>query len=230
MKTAKHTKAIERFFDEHPEWLKDADLVYVPPSAREVVAEFPDSEGMDILRDENAMSSFGVTKLANYVQIRRTGETHRWALMLASQSGPALNTDSMFFQGMPRLYEQFGSQRALDHVLKAAAKHGFKPNPTDIYQPGLARFKGDPEAFVPATGGRGYIKKLCETRGWAVEGAVKVAARQPESDPLAPEKCVPLADDLVRARMRTAIAKNPELGRKPKELRAAIIAKHGSKG
>lgn len=219
---------LKQFLKEHPEWTQDQDLVRVPPTAYEVETEYPESAGMDLLRDPGAMSTFGVTRLALYVSIRRKGEDHKWAVMLASQQGPALNTDATFFEGMPRLYEQIGSQRRLNKMLAVAAKHGFKPNPTDVYQPGLARFQGDPEAFVPATGGRSYIRKLCEKRGWACEGAVKVKAAEPLSDPLAPENCKPLGEDIIRDRAAEMVRKNPDLKRKSRrELREAVLEKHG---
>ena len=218
---------IEKFLLSHPEWLPYADLVVVPPDAAETVEEFPEASGSDLLHDPGAMSTYGVTKLALYVRLRREGQAHRFAEMVAAQHAPSCNTDDTFFAGLPRLAEQM-PERQLNTLLANAKKHGYTPPADAVYQSGLARFPGDPEAFVTRSMGRGYIKRLCEKRGWACDGAVKVKAREPDSDPLADDKCVPLADDLVRSNAAKMIKKNPDLGRLTKaEMRKRVIQKYG---
>jgi hypothetical protein len=160
-----------------------------------------------------------------YIKMRREGNTHRFSDMVACQTGPGLMTDSVFFAGQPRIGDQFVDDAQRKRVFKVAKQHGYTPGVNDVYEPGLARFQGDPEAFVPPTGGRGYIRKLCEKRGWACEGAVKTAHRPPEKDPY--EHSVPLAEDLIRDHMQHEIKKDPSLRTKKKELREKIIAKHG---
>ena len=56
--------------------------------------------------------------------------------------------------------------------------------------------------------------------------------REPESDPLAPENCKPLGEDIIRGHMRTEVENNPDLakGMTPKKrqaLRQSIIQTHG---
>jgi hypothetical protein len=122
------------------------------------------------------------------------------------------------------LRDQFRDKRQLKKVLAVASKHGYKPSPSDVYEPGLARFQGDPEAFVPRTGGRGYIKNLCRKRGWGCNGAVNVEASAPHVDPH--DTGTKLAEDLVQAHIREEIKKDPSLKGKKKELREKIIEKH----
>jgi hypothetical protein len=214
---------IERFLEQHPEWSNDVDLLVAPPTAHELQQEYPEAEGCE--SDTDYGTSYGVTRRSLYMKLRRAGNSHRFADMIACQRGPGLMTDSVFFAGIPKLAEQFRNDTQLQKVMKIAKSHGYQPNPNDVYEPGLARFQGDPEAFVPPSGGRGYIKRLCEKRGWACNGAVKVQHRQPAKDPL--ENCVPLAEDLIQGHMRSAIQKDPSLRTKRKELRDKIIQTHG---
>lgn len=60
-----------------------------------------------------------------------------------------------------------------------------------VYLSQLARFPGDPEAWV---GGRGDVQKVLESRGWGGEGLVNVKAKESESEP-AP--AVDVADKIV---------------------------------
>jgi hypothetical protein len=215
---------LDAFLVDHPDWARHVDLLLVPPTWRDLQEEFPDGAGCEA--DSDAGTSFGVTKRMLYMRLRRDGNTHRFSDMIACQRGPGLMTDSVFFAGAKQIGDQFVNETQRKKVLAVAKRHGYTPNRTDVYEPGLARFQGDPEAFVPATGGRGYIRKLCETRGWACDGAVKVEARQPERDPYAHAK--PLAEDLIQERIKGTIAKDPSWKKKKRELREAIIQKHGA--
>jgi hypothetical protein len=219
---------VKEFLARHPEWLNHADLLAVPPNAKEVVEEFSDAAGCSLLDDEHALATDGSTRLALYVRLRREGKDHRWADMLASQRAPRGCTDDTFFSGLPRLAEQFDSDRAMNRCISESKKRGYTPGANDVYQPGLARFPGDPEAFVNRTRGRGYIKSLCEKRGWACNGAVNVEAREPESDPYDPKNCVPMHKNLVDSYARDMVKANPDLKRKSRaEIKELVLDKHG---
>lgn len=216
---------LQKWFDEHPEWRGNADLVCAPPTAEDLVEEFPDAAGSEITRKAEELSSFGTTRGAVYMLARRSGQTHRFAEMVACQRPPQCMTDDVFFQGMPRLADQM-SPRELQTVVGAAKRHGFTPPADAVYHSGLARFKGDPEAFVTRAMGRGYIKRLCESRGCGCNGAVEVEARQPERDPW--EQKVPLAPDLVNRSVADMVRHDPSLKQKSrKELRDMAVAKYG---
>jgi len=148
--------------------------------------------------------------------------------MIASQKGPGVETDATFFEGHSMLYDQFGSQKHLNRFLKNAKAHGHTPSPQSKYFPELARFQGDPEAFVTRSQGRSYIKKLCEKRGWAIEGAVNVEHREPESDPMDNKNCKPLGEDIIRDRAIQMSQSDPSVKKMDKrKLRQQIIEKHG---
>lgn len=226
----KASPGLDEFLKNNEEWRQCPDLLVSPPTADELREWYPDTtHGMlTAARDPVRIGKFMVTRGALYAQMRNRGESGKLADMVAMQQGPGLNTDSVFFSGCQPLYDQFESQKHLDRHLANAKKHGFTPSKNAVYMPGLARFQGDPEAFVDHTQGRGYIKKLCERRGWACDGAVTVAKREPESDPLADKNCVPLAKDIIQRRAKEMVKADPSLARlNRQDLRQKIIDKHG---
>lgn len=88
-----------------------------------------------------------------YVRMRRKGESHNVAEMLATQAGPSLMTDARFLMGKTE-----GS----------------------VYMSGLARYPGDPKARVSS---RHDVKKICRKRNWSCEGSVKVKSVEHEVAP-----------------------------------------------
>ena len=219
---------ITEFFNSHPEWRQYADLVVMPPEPSEAIEEFEELDGSELTAHDDTMTSYGVTRLALYAKMRRDGQRHRFSEMIAMQQPPGCGiTDKVFFQGVPRLAEQMGD-RQLKTLVANARRHGFEPPADAIYQSGLARFPGDPEAFVTRSMGRHYIKRLCESRGWACDGAVSVSAREPEQDLLDDSQCLPMAPDLVRQNASRMARKNPELTRlTKKELRNKVLEQYG---
>lgn len=223
---------LDEFLRVNPDWVMHADLVVAPPNLSEVFNWYSDTGGpmLDAIDEPYLVGRFAVTRGAIYCRMRAMGESRNMAEMVAMQTGPGLNTDAVFFSGSKPLYDQFESQSNLNRYLKAAKQHGFTPGKHSTYISSIARFPGDPEAWVDQTQGRGYIKRLMEKRGWACDGAVNVVGREPESDPLAPENCKPLADDIVKIRERKMLQGNPDLARLNRsELRRRIIDKHGAK-
>ena len=210
-----------------PEFARLPDLIVDPPSPEEILERWGDVDRQLVDRCYELIKT-QVTRGAQYWMMRASGSNDKFAAMVSLQSGPALSTDDTFFQGQKPLYDQFGSQKHLDRYIKAARARGFNPSPNSTYFSALARFPGDPEAFVTRAQGRSYIRKLCEKRGWACDGAVKVDHREPDSDPLAPENCKPLGEDIIRRREYQMTKQSPELKRMDRrELRASIIEKHG---
>lgn len=226
------TMTHDDFFVAHPEWRGHGDLVLRPPSKEEILEEFDDAIG-EIACECDALTQYGVTRGALYLRLRREGQSHRFAEMIAFQAGPSLRTDVSLFKGVGTVGTQFNEdhprgKKLLDFYVGQAKKHGHTPQITDMYQPGLARFPGDPEAWVPASGGRGYIKRLCEKRGWGCEGMVDVKAREPDGDPWAVKKS--LAEDIVTDKMSQAIEKNPNLAKGDRrELRRQVLRRYGAR-
>lgn len=218
---------VQRF----PDWEGFIELLVVPPTFDEVAEEFPEAARSSMKDYEDRLTSYGLPCLALYVKMRRTGKDHRFSEMVATQAGPVLSTDDTFFAGMGTLDNQFQSQKHLNRFLKAAKAHGYTPSPNDVYMPGLARFKGDPEAWVSRAQGRAYIRKLLEGRGYRCNSNLSnIESCEPSDDPLAPKNCKPLGEDIIRRRISEYQKADPSLRKKDRrELREMVIEKHAHK-
>jgi len=170
--------------------------------------------------------SSGARSIAIYLDSIAKGTVPRMAEMFALQSPPRAMTDAVMFEGIGSLSKQYdGEDVYLKEIISASRAHGHEPGKNDMYMENLARFKGDPEAFVPPTGGRGHIQKVCESRGIPCDGSVKVKGRDP-----APPKKVRLGGDMVDQIESRMVKDNPDLKHVDRsELRSGIIEKHGSK-
>ena len=146
--------------------------------------------------------------------------------VLKSRRMPSIRTDAQFLANHGTLDKQFaGDNRQLKAVTDTAKSLGYNPSPNDTYIPTLARFPGDPLAFVPAGSPKSHIKKVCEATDRACEGDVTVNRPRKE-----PAKTVRLGEDLVQEEAEQLIMRNPEEALKPKEqLRNEILDKHGAK-
>lgn len=161
---------------------------------------------------------------SHYLDLLRRGNSPMLAEMLALRRAPGAKTDREFLAGRGTLADQIGDSAQLQAIVAAAKRQGYTPGANDVYDPGLARRMGDPEAFIPAHDARGHVRRVCEARGWAAHGMVEVKGRQPDQEP---ENCR-LAPDLIEERMRHMVADNPELACTDKaELAAEIVEKHG---
>jgi hypothetical protein len=146
--------------------------------------------------------------------------------VLKSRKMPAIRTDAQFLANHGTLEKQFdGDQRQLKAVTDKAKELGYTPSPNDTYISTLARFPGDPLAFVPAGSPKNHIKKVCEATDRACEGDVEVQRERKK-----PKETIRLGEDLVQEEAEQLIMKNPEEALKPKEqLRNEILDKHGAK-
>ena len=78
-------------------------------------------------------------------------------------------TDREYFRGQGTLLDQFtGEEHILEAHIKQAKKDGYTPGINDVYNPMIANKPGDGKAFVPPTGGRGHIKRVCQERNQAI--------------------------------------------------------------
>ena len=146
--------------------------------------------------------------------------------ILEGRKMPSIRTDAQFLANHGTLDKQFdGDTKQLKVFTDVAKSHGYNPSPNDTYIPTLARFPGDPMAFVPPGSPKSHIKKVCESTDRACEGDVKVA-RAPKKPP----KTVRLGEDLIQEEAAMRIIENPEEAMKPKgQLRNEILDKHGAK-
>jgi hypothetical protein len=93
---------------------------------------------------------------AAYVRMRREGQSHSMAEMLALRKVPTLRTGATMLAGRKA---PFGEERNMhtDRVCGTAKRHGLDPN---NYCPTLADYPGDPKAFLPNDDPAGHVKKL----------------------------------------------------------------------
>ena len=125
--------------------------------------------------------------------------------MFRDQTPPGCVTDNTFLAGRGGAYAQFSEDDIGGNFYrKEALKAGVNPH-GKVYMPSLASRPGDPEAWVS---GRGDVRRVCEQRGWGVEGAgmnIPVTNVAPVSEKYEP------APDLVADRMEQLKAKDPGL-------------------
>jgi len=217
--------SLKVYFVKFPQHERFVEWLIVPPSAEEAAGEYPELTGSSLMQNEFDLIMDGVTRLSFYVCLRLSGESHRMAESIAAQRCAMGMTDDIFFAGLGMLGDNMRPAQ-LQSLIDTAKAQGFTPTANHVYMPGLARFRGDREAFVSRSDGRSYIKKLIESRGWECEGGVNVKGRSPEADPL--DSAKPLADDIIADTARDMIKADPEVGKlSRRELRERIVEKHG---
>lgn len=154
---------------------------------------------------------------AHYEHCRREGTSHALAEMFASGVTPSCLTDSVFLEGHCN-GNQFESQPQVGDGYAAEARAAGVDPKGKVYLSGLARFPGDPEAWVS---GRGDVQRVCEQRGWGCKGAVSVA--RADSEPPPP---VAVANDIVESQMDRVLATVPDPERVDTEdLREQVTAR-----
>lgn len=146
---------------------------------------------------------------AHYERCRLEGTSHTLAEMFAFRQPPMSNTDREFLEGHCNGNQFEDAPHIGDWYAARAREAGVDPK-GKVYLHGLARYPGDPEAWVS---GRGDVQKVVESRGWSCQGAVNVKAR----DDVAPAPAVGVADDIVEQRVMQKIDKDPSQALRPAE-------------
>jgi hypothetical protein len=155
---------------------------------------------------------------AFYNAMRLDAAPHALAEMLALQRPPMSNTDREFLEGHCNGSQFSNEEWVGDLYHKQAREAGVDPK-GKVYMAGLARFPGDPEAWV---GGRGDVQRVCETRGWGCEGSVSVTPRERDTN----QKRGAVAEDIVRREMAQALEAVPPAERAyvdTEDLREQIV-------
>ena len=146
--------------------------------------------------------------LARYDECIRNGCGPKLAEAIARRAAPGIRTDSTHFAG--RMGRQFADQPEYgDYFARELRARGDSPQ-GKVYVSGIARYPGDPEAWVSS---RGEIAEVCRKRGWGVSGAVNVKSDQYAD----PTPTIPLDPDLVTAEVEKIVDANPEIAPTPKE-------------
>jgi hypothetical protein len=149
--------------------------------------------------------------------------------MFASGETPSCVSDTTRFTGDRMGGRQFGNDVVREAYLAKARAAGVTTD-GKLYFSSLARFPGDPEAWMDAQGDQ---VKLLQKRGWSAEGDVNV-----KGPDVAPLPAVRLAEDLVEARVEEELERRyPDAvgGKKVRikkkefrDIREAVIEKHGA--
>lgn len=130
-------------------------------------------------------------QIDHYETCRRYGASHKLALMFALAQAPGLVTDATYMAGHHD--SGFGKNPTTakmgDFYAAQAKKHGMTNLTGKRYLSSLARFSGDPDAWVS---GRGDIKRVLERRGDGCVGTVNTKIRERE-----PTKPIPIAEHIV---------------------------------
>lgn len=147
------------------------------------------------------------------------GCSPRLADMLASRSFPGTRgTDRAFLQGRPTDGAQFEKIPLVgQHHLRMAKDAGVSVT-GKVYNGTLARYPGDPEAWVDSLGD---VKRICEARGWEAEGAITVQAPRYAGEEPGPYA---IADDLVEKYVEDKISENPDLAARRAEVKEEIAS------
>lgn len=130
---------------------------------------------------------------------------------------PHIVTDSVFMKGHCNGSQFAHNQKMGDLYARRARKAGVNIK-GKRYMHSLARFPGDPEAWID---GRGDVKRLCEQRGDKCEGMVNVKAREPEEAPAPPKGGV--ADHILEERVNQEIATEVEPRKESRQERKERI-------
>lgn len=153
---------------------------------------------------------------AEYEAMRAAGESHGIAEICATRQCPGIVTDSLFNIGQVN-HNQFANDPDTGRrYLKIARRRGVNVSGA-TYMGSLARFPGDPEAWVH---GRGDVKRLCDRRGYSCEGSVNVKVRE-VAPPLADGPVV--ATDIVEREVKKIVAQEPEKASKLEQVREEVV-------
>ena len=108
-----------------------------------------------------------------YDEAIANGCSPKLAEMFALGAPPGCMTDAVFLEGHCN-GNQFEKTPAHGDELRRVAESQGQSTTGKVYLGGLARYAGDPEAWV---NGRSDVKRVCEQRGWGADGAVSVAVK-----------------------------------------------------
>lgn len=163
-----------------------------------------------------------------YVQHEDMPDNGNIAEMVRLGVAPTLHGgDTYFFAGKGTLSQQFkGAEDQLDFIVAQARRKGYNPGVNDVYTGALARFPGDPAAFVPPSGGINHIKQVCEERDLECAGAFtrKRIGKDPD-----PEK--PFIDKKIYKQLANKMVKEDKAlaSKSKREVKEAVYEKHAYK-
>lgn len=178
-------------------------------TAFEASQSLPWAEGCDYVmfhvRDRCAHQkvSDDFEQQARYWRMRRDGQSHKMAEMLACRAFPGLNgTDKAFNRGRHN-GKQFERCPALGNYFKSIADRAGVSVTGRHYCYGLGRFPGDPRAWVQDTSD---VLRIARERKLNVEGIVNYQA-----EPVEPSPDVSLAPDIWHRETQAILQEDPDM-------------------
>lgn len=140
----------------------------------------------------------------------------RLADMLASRSFPGTKgTDRAFLQGRSLGIGQFADVPLIARHHERIAEAAGVSTVGQCYLSTLARYPGDPEAWVSDLHD---VRSRCLERGWGCEGAISMPARSGDPD----TGHYAVADDLVDRYVEDRLVEQPEMEPHRESLRAEL--------
>lgn len=125
-------------------------------------------------------------------------------IMLAEQKPPRGVSDCTFMHDSANGKQFAGQEHIGDHYRSIAEEAG--QNTTGKkYLSGLARFPGDPEAWIDS---RGDVERLAAKRGFGVEGTINIKPRESIEAPKA--SCPDVADDILNYHTEVIASQHPD--------------------
>lgn len=115
--------------------------------------------------------------LSHYFVCREMGTSKSLAEMFALAKPPKSQSDVEFLRGHCNGNQFEGgpiANRMGDYYRRVAESKG-QTTKGKVYLSSLAAYPGDPEAFVS---GKSDVRRVAESRGWKVTGAVNVKGRE----------------------------------------------------
>ena len=143
--------------------------------------------------------------------------------MFASQQAPgARYTDRAFLQDRQN-GKQFEDNPWAGDFYKKKAKAAGVSTVGKVYMGGLAKYAGDPRAWVDSTSD---VIKVAKERNLTVSGAVEC-----QGEEMPPPPSVELAPDIVNRIVRNKVQEDPGLLQRTslREVREAVVDKHSMK-
>jgi hypothetical protein len=174
-------------------------------------------ESLPVISQDETVQGF-------YISMRIDGQCHNMASILALRRPPGTShTDRAFQQGGEKMVGGLGSMPPMVRKARMAMYQRLtgKSIPSGyVYSSTMARFPGDPMAWVADVG---ELKQRAKQLG---KGCEELGVSTPDTPP--PKK-VKMDEELVQRNIQKAIAKPEHAGKDVKTIREEVIEKHAYK-
>lgn len=219
------SKDYVKFLDHQHEW-QDTSIGHICMRCRLSPIQSDAATSLVIqmgVKQDFPVVSENVSRQAFYVAMRLEGTSHSLAETLALQLPPGTKgTDRAYMEGRV-CGNQFEKHPAIGNYYRKIANKAGVSTTGKYYSGQLARFPGDPQAWVSSIDD---VKRVADKENLGVQGAVNRTSVRGITDP-APT--VRMAEDLVREKVEAIVEANPDAKGQEKKIRKQVIEKHGAR-